>query len=75
MPRLWWEGGPTLSTEKDCILTEYLAWHAGATFVYNYGLWTDWQGMDPTVFGRLSGHYLCRIEMIPPEVSHAASEM
>ncbi len=31
-------GAPTLSTEKDCILTEYLAWHAGATFVYNYGL-------------------------------------
>ncbi len=29
---------PRLSTEKDCILTEYLAWHAGATFVYNYGL-------------------------------------
>jgi hypothetical protein len=43
MSLLWWEGGaPTLSTEKDCILTEYLAWHAGATFVYNYGLW--WGG-------------------------------
>ncbi len=33
-------GAATLSTEKDCILTEYLAWHAGATFVYNYGLRT-----------------------------------
>ncbi len=31
-------GTPRLSTEKDCILTEYLAWHASATFVYNYGL-------------------------------------
>ncbi len=34
-------GAPTLGTEKDCILTEYLAWHAGATIVYNYGLWAS----------------------------------
>jgi hypothetical protein len=44
MPLLWWEGGGanaqhSLRTEKDCIFTEYLAWHAGTTFVYNYGLW------------------------------------